>query len=372
MNGRIYDPELGRFLSADPNIQSPLNSQSHNRYSYVWNNPLKYTDPSGFFLKKLFKKVKKFFKKWGRAIVAIAAAAFTAGASLYMMTGFWTVGAAAAAGISVSVGTLMAVGAAAGFVSGAIMTGTLKGAVKGAIFGGISAGIARGISLQGFDPTVADVLHGVAQGTLSEAFGGDFKSGFIGAAVGNSVGGKLREVMPNTVIGKTIAAAVTGGIVSKLGGGKFANGARSMAFIHLLKEAPGFYRRTVRYGLDASPGGSSEDKGELGMPVSGANNVGVQRKWRFDSNGQRIIGFFEEGGPVSRFFNRIWTVNAVAGMHDVQQISMGKGIWRNVMNVPGMAVAAGVTYAGFVGQAISYAPDCLYLQAANGVRVSSI
>ncbi|EPJ48893.1 MAG: hypothetical protein OFPI_27180 [Osedax symbiont Rs2] len=48
MNGRIYDPQLGRFLSADRHIQSPFNSQSFNRYSYVINNPLKYTDPTGW------------------------------------------------------------------------------------------------------------------------------------------------------------------------------------------------------------------------------------------------------------------------------------------------------------------------------------
>jgi hypothetical protein len=48
MNGRVYDPELGRFLSADPFIQDPYNTQSFNRYSYCMNNPFKYTDPSGY------------------------------------------------------------------------------------------------------------------------------------------------------------------------------------------------------------------------------------------------------------------------------------------------------------------------------------
>jgi RHS repeat-associated protein len=47
MNGRIYDPILGRMLSPDNYVQEPLFSQSYNRYSYVWNNPLRYTDPSG-------------------------------------------------------------------------------------------------------------------------------------------------------------------------------------------------------------------------------------------------------------------------------------------------------------------------------------
>jgi RHS repeat-associated protein len=48
MNGRIYDPLLARFMSADPLIQEPTNGQSYNRYSYVWNNPTNLTDPSGF------------------------------------------------------------------------------------------------------------------------------------------------------------------------------------------------------------------------------------------------------------------------------------------------------------------------------------
>jgi hypothetical protein len=47
MNGRIYDPYIGRFLSVDPIIQSPDNSQSYNGYGYCLNNPLKYSDPSG-------------------------------------------------------------------------------------------------------------------------------------------------------------------------------------------------------------------------------------------------------------------------------------------------------------------------------------
>jgi len=48
MNGRVYDPELGRFMSADPFVQAPYNSQSYNRYSYVFNNPLSFTDPTGY------------------------------------------------------------------------------------------------------------------------------------------------------------------------------------------------------------------------------------------------------------------------------------------------------------------------------------
>ncbi|MDO6580635.1 RHS repeat-associated core domain-containing protein [Photobacterium sp. 2_MG-2023] len=48
MNGRVYDQELGRFLSADPLIQSPYVTGSFNRYTYTLNNPLKFIDPTGF------------------------------------------------------------------------------------------------------------------------------------------------------------------------------------------------------------------------------------------------------------------------------------------------------------------------------------
>lgn len=48
MNGRIYDPLVGRMLSADIVVQAPGDLQSFNRYSYVLNNPLRFVDPTGF------------------------------------------------------------------------------------------------------------------------------------------------------------------------------------------------------------------------------------------------------------------------------------------------------------------------------------
>ncbi|MDZ4203220.1 MAG: RHS repeat-associated core domain-containing protein, partial [Bacteroidales bacterium] len=47
MNGRVYDPFLARFLSPDNFVQAPNYSQNYNRYTYAWNNPLKYTDSDG-------------------------------------------------------------------------------------------------------------------------------------------------------------------------------------------------------------------------------------------------------------------------------------------------------------------------------------
>jgi hypothetical protein len=48
MKGRLYDPALRRFTTADPYVTEPFNPQGLNRYSYVQNNPMNATDPSGF------------------------------------------------------------------------------------------------------------------------------------------------------------------------------------------------------------------------------------------------------------------------------------------------------------------------------------
>jgi len=61
MNGRVYDPEIAMFLSPDPFVQSPGNTQNYNRYSYCLNNPLMYIDPSGYIFGKLWRWIKGKF-----------------------------------------------------------------------------------------------------------------------------------------------------------------------------------------------------------------------------------------------------------------------------------------------------------------------
>ena len=48
MNGRVHDAVSGTFLSGDPFIPDAMNTQAFNRYAYVYNNPLTFTDSSGF------------------------------------------------------------------------------------------------------------------------------------------------------------------------------------------------------------------------------------------------------------------------------------------------------------------------------------
>ena len=54
MNGRLYDPVLGRMLSPDIAIQDEHNAQAYNRYSYCFNNPLRFTDPSGYVVREVY------------------------------------------------------------------------------------------------------------------------------------------------------------------------------------------------------------------------------------------------------------------------------------------------------------------------------
>ena len=237
MNARLYDPEIGRFLSPDTYIQAPYNSQNYNRYSYVLNNPLKYTDPSGHFfssLLNLIEKIGSFLVSYAPTIAGIAVAAFLGPGATFLQA--------------------VMHGAAAGFVGGLVGSGSLRGALEGAFWGGITAGSARGIG-HGFgaNTLLADgssvapaspfgagkwLIHGIAQGTISELRGGNFQSGFVGAVAGSVAGGASGRVMgslgvASNVGSRTAVAGIFGGLAAKASGGSFADGAVSAAFTHL-------------------------------------------------------------------------------------------------------------------------------------------
>jgi RHS repeat-associated core domain len=128
MNARLYDPAVGRFLSADPYVQAPDFSQNFNRYSYAMNNPLKFTDPNGEFLhiiigaiiggtvNVIYKACTGQLHSWKDGFVAfgIGAVAGAAGAA----TG--GIAFAAAGGAAGGMGGFLA-GAAGGAASSAIM-----------------------------------------------------------------------------------------------------------------------------------------------------------------------------------------------------------------------------------------------------------
>jgi uncharacterized protein (TIGR02594 family) len=241
MNGRIYDPELGRFLSTDPYVQVPEYSQNFNRYSYVLNNPLTYTDPTGYKISGLWAAI---------AMVVIAVVAwYVAPAVLGAFSatlGGTTLTALAAQGAFIGFVT----GAAGGIISGAsggeILKGALVGAITGAIAGGVMHGIEGGQLLEKLHATeralVHTVGHGVLGGASNEAMGGRFQDGFLSGMAGAAIShvGPLKEIMAGAgdrdfghVLGRTAIAGIVGGTTAAIGGGKFANGAVTASFQHL-------------------------------------------------------------------------------------------------------------------------------------------
>ena len=82
MNGRLYDPVVGRFLSPDPFVQSPDFTQNFNRYSYGLNNPLVYVDEDGEWLWLVFA----VYGAWNLGVRAGVAAENNGG---HFWNGFW-------------------------------------------------------------------------------------------------------------------------------------------------------------------------------------------------------------------------------------------------------------------------------------------
>ncbi len=66
MNGRIYDPLIGQFLSPDNYVQSPDFTQNFNRYTYCLNNPLKFADSSGETYKAYMDEIYGEGNYWHR------------------------------------------------------------------------------------------------------------------------------------------------------------------------------------------------------------------------------------------------------------------------------------------------------------------
>jgi RHS repeat-associated protein len=92
MNGRVYEPTLGRFMSADPFVQFAGFSQSYNRYSYTLNNPLSFTDPSGYGIRDFFRSLDNAVRHPGdaQALYAVIRNRPDGGAhDRFMMTHSW-------------------------------------------------------------------------------------------------------------------------------------------------------------------------------------------------------------------------------------------------------------------------------------------
>ncbi|MFN7219166.1 MAG: RHS repeat-associated core domain-containing protein, partial [Burkholderiales bacterium] len=216
MNGRLYDPITGRMMSADPIIQAPYLLQNYNRYSYVMNNPLSLTDPSGF----------SWWTRHRRTIGAIAA--------IIIFRELGAHYAAQAATASEAAQTLAFFNSMGAFAAGGINGGNFESAVTAGITAGLN--MAAGEFLAGSNVPGgsggAVAIHAVIGCTGASISGGDCGRGAMSAGFAELSIPAIHSMTDDFYLRATMAAAA-GGIGSRLAGGNFTDGFMSGAFSYL-------------------------------------------------------------------------------------------------------------------------------------------
>ncbi|HYX37725.1 MAG TPA: RHS repeat-associated core domain-containing protein [Oligoflexus sp.] len=265
MKGRMYDPTIGLFLSADPYVQDPTEIQNLNRYTYVMNNPLAYNDPTGHFFSS------RTLKHWGRQIsnVGKGAGDLLTNPGRFLSNN-WEKGrswisnsqnqrlvmsiaiSAAATWIGPGAGALwyqqMAYSAAVGYTSSYVASGgDSKAALNGAITGAAFSLVGSAFYKVNMTPAVRIgkvAAHGMVGGVSSVSAGGKFESGFLSAGLSQAIGQGLDEsgygfsAEPKgwEYASNAAIAAVVGGTVSEATGGSFEQGALTAAMGRLMND----------------------------------------------------------------------------------------------------------------------------------------
>jgi RHS repeat-associated protein len=314
-NARLYDPVTGRFITADTVVPDWTNPQSLNRYAYCMNNPLRYVDPSGHFWGAFFAAIV-----WG-ALIGAAVGGFVAAAQ-------------------------------GGDVVQGIIQGATTGAISGAFFyaAGAACAVEAARAAEGAALTAMKVAIHAQAGAMAGAINASITGG--NAEEGIYIGGLsagMAQGLGSSAGARVFTGAVIGGVAADMAGDDFAEGAFQGAWTTAAAICMRIaYKKIVRYDIDWKSGGPAQKKGELKYPIKGANNIGVQGK---DPSAPKKWYSGDEGSAISKIANRIPGINAVAGMHDVFQVELEKN-WgtaaRTYLNIPGMPVAAAMTYSALI------------------------
>jgi len=191
MNGRLYDPVWGRFLQADPIIQEPFNLQNYARYSYVMNNPMAFTDPTGYsrwnrirdrVVKPIAIMVIAYYTgQWASsaflngATASAEAAMVAAGGGDVVSKIYVAQSSIGSSGVTYGAAANAIGGSAGGFAAGGLQGGNLNSALSSAVAGGISGGISGYFGSR--YPLERVAANAVAGGVSSKIHGGTFESG---------------------------------------------------------------------------------------------------------------------------------------------------------------------------------------------------
>jgi RHS repeat-associated protein len=227
LNARIYDPVLGRFMSADSVVQDVYGPQTLNRYSYVGNNPLSFTDPTGHFF-GIDDMVEAII------VIAVDVGIAEITKNVPILSDLMPI---------ILCGEDLLCAATDTAVNAGVKSGKAGIALKAFVFSYAEGKVFNEVGTTVQDAKLGDVgmriatfvSHGAVGGLLSVASGQKFGSGFLAAGVGSLADGAptYGPTVNGVPIDGVIEHAVLGGAGSILGGGKFANGAVTGAFGYL-------------------------------------------------------------------------------------------------------------------------------------------
>ena len=316
MNGRVYDPVLGRFLSPDKYVQEGDNSQNYNSYSYCLNNPLKYADPSG---------------------------------DVFVLDDFIAI---------------TAMGAMMGAMNAAmsdkpIWKGALLGAASAAATYGIGS-IFNGVGTFGHELLRAGA-HGLSSGVFNALNGDNFWNGLISGAASSGIGSYAQSINLNS--GLMVASTTAmGGIVAWATGGDFLQGAMQGMNI-------GFFNHAMH---DVPPSVSTQQNDQdlpnmLPKVVVTAKRISVETLITKIVYTGALVNKYRFQGTYTMYYGtkQVFSCNAVSGASNCKSYTIPSGDW-NVVSISDRSEAR-FTSNG-VGFTANLDPDPFYDSRAGRNR----
>jgi len=303
MNARLYDPVLGRFISADVTIDAPQDMQTYNRYTYVMNNPFAYTDPSGNWgWKNFFKAVAKPIRTTShfvyRKVLPVLDKTLGARTANYLLTKYkW-------------------IRDVAGIVSGFNpWTSAAYSAHMTRVYGGSDRQISQAF--------VRSIIISRLSAEVNGAYGKSYS------------------------VDRVIVSGVVGGVSSQIQGGEFSNGFYRGAVMSAISwggqsiyksMSNGYYANT-----DKGSGVYKSAEGDTAYPTGKGLTVDISKKYIGGKN-ENLTGNFwadlgKQGSRDMRVLEMVPGFHAVSILHDQM-------MWnQDSIGVVQMIPAAIITYA---------------------------
>lgn len=268
MNARLYDPEIGRFVSPDSIVPDAGNPLAYNRYSYVYNNPALATDPSGHDPLSITLAAMYF----------LGAQAYSDDQAHHIAS---TVLLSIATGGAASSGNAALVAGGTAIATSAAISGRIGAAeIRAGVFAYVSAEAAKFIGhgssggpISG-DWQVVAVAHGVSQGTIGWVRNKNFWGGFVSGTVSHGVGHNIDGLGGNGASGfilRTGIVSASSAIVASATGGDAMQAAMTAALVHM------FNVEMIDGKIDPSTipeGASMCMEGDCYMERTGVENIG--------------------------------------------------------------------------------------------------